>query len=281
MPEGCRIALLGLPDDTGVALNGGRMGAKDGPRAFREALAQYGTTTYIGRNEKEHIDLDRVGVFDAGDVEPVPGGTVAAMEQTHDRITARVRELLDANLLPVCIGGGHDLTWPAVRAVAEKFPDLAGVYFDAHLDVREEPGSGMAFRKILSETTCRELIVEGLDPFANSREHLEWFTSHGGILGHETWSPSRDVRAAHMFASVDLDSIKASDAPGVSAINVAGFDARFVDGAAARFCGELQHVVYFDIMELNPKYDIDGRTARLAARLFLSFVAGFASRATR
>ncbi len=36
-PEGCAIALLGLPFDGGVALNGGRAGAADGPRAFRAA----------------------------------------------------------------------------------------------------------------------------------------------------------------------------------------------------------------------------------------------------
>ena len=37
-PDGCAIALLGLPDDTGVGLNNGRPGAKDGPAAFRAAL---------------------------------------------------------------------------------------------------------------------------------------------------------------------------------------------------------------------------------------------------
>src|SRR5215471_20291810 len=42
-PENSAIALLGLPDDTGIRLNGGRPGAADGPRAFREALAAFGT----------------------------------------------------------------------------------------------------------------------------------------------------------------------------------------------------------------------------------------------
>src|SRR6185503_8188990 len=36
-PDGCRVALLGLPDDTGVALLGGRPGAAEGPAAFRAA----------------------------------------------------------------------------------------------------------------------------------------------------------------------------------------------------------------------------------------------------
>src|SRR5687767_8945741 len=38
--EGCAIALLGLPDDLGVRLNGGRPGAAEGPTAFLAALAR-------------------------------------------------------------------------------------------------------------------------------------------------------------------------------------------------------------------------------------------------
>ena len=41
-PEGCRIGLIGLADDLGVRLNNGRPGAREGPRAFRAALARYG-----------------------------------------------------------------------------------------------------------------------------------------------------------------------------------------------------------------------------------------------
>jgi formimidoylglutamase len=279
-PEGCKIALLGLPDDTGVALNGGRVGARDGPRAFREALAKYGTTTYVADTSirrPRYIELESVGVFDAGDVNPAAGKSAAAMEKTHDRVTEGVREILELDLLPICIGGGHDLTWPAVRAVAEKYPDFAGVYFDAHLDVREEPGSGMAFRKILKETTCKELLVVGLDEFANSKAQLSWFLKNGGRVNPRNSVWAERFQSQWLFASFDLDVVNCSAAPGVSAINPAGVDA---EAAArnARWAGNLGGIRYFDIMELNPKYDIDGRTARLAARLFLSFLAGYAMR---
>jgi len=276
-PEGCRIALLGLPDDTGVALNGGRVGAKDGPRAFREALAGYGTTTYIAYGGKI-VDLSKAGVFDAGDVEPIAGGTVVAMERTHERVTARVCELLEANLLPVCIGGGHDLTWPAARAVAQKFPDLAGIYFDAHLDVREEPGSGMAFRKILAETNCQSLTACFLDPVANNREHVDWFLANRGTI-HDVGLLKRP--SIPFFCSFDLDCMSAAFAPGVSAANPAGIEAPVFARHQIYDLGRALQVRYFDIMELNPKYDIDGRTARLAAHLFLSFLAGYSSRTTR
>jgi hypothetical protein len=42
LPAACRVAMIGLADDLGVRLNGGRPGAREGPRAFRAALARYG-----------------------------------------------------------------------------------------------------------------------------------------------------------------------------------------------------------------------------------------------
>src|SRR6478672_5069131 len=47
-PVGCRVGLIGLPDDEGVRLNNGRPGAKDGPKALRAALAGYGVATPDG-----------------------------------------------------------------------------------------------------------------------------------------------------------------------------------------------------------------------------------------
>lgn len=266
-PEGCRIGLFGVPDDTGVAMNRGRVGAADGPRAFREALARYGTTHHAGLQ----ADLAEVGVFDFGDVPPAD-----SLDATHDAVTRAASAILDRGLLPVMIGGGHDLTWPFVRAVAARHPRLAGVFFDAHLDVREEAGSGMPFRKILSETTCGELRVVGLDPFANRQDHVAWFLAHGGRIEGESTFPSLD--ADHAFVSFDLDAIGAAEAPGVSAINPVGLSVHEAD-AAAFAAGAHDRVRSFDIMELNPRFDADGRTARLAARLFLSFLAGFSTRA--
>ena len=46
--HGCRCALLGLPDDLGVQLNGGRPGAKTGPSQFRSALARFTGTGGAG-----------------------------------------------------------------------------------------------------------------------------------------------------------------------------------------------------------------------------------------
>lgn len=262
--EGAAIALIGLPDDTGVRMNGGRPGAADGPWAFRRALSRYGAQRPAG--------IDWPSVADVGDVEP--GGS---LDETHARVTAAAAAVLDAGALPVGIGGGHDLTFALVRAVAARHEAMTGVYLDAHLDVRAEAGSGMPFRRLVEDCGVRVLHVHGLDAFSNADEHVRWFGAHGGRV--DSFGPADPWPEGDLFVSVDLDVIDQAFAPGVSAMNPCGW----TPGTADRWAlaaGRNQRVRCFDIMELNPAFDEGGRTARLAARLFLSFVRGFAERAS-
>lgn len=260
--EGCRIALIGAPDDTGVALNHGIPGAALGPDAFRVALTRYGTSEPEG--------WDWPAVYDAGDV--IAGSTLT---ETHNRLTHAAGELLDAGLFPIMIGGGHDLTFAFVRAIAKRFDSLGGIYFDAHLDVRAEEGSGMPFRKLVETCGVSRLDAIGINPFANSREHMHWFHSHGGRI--DALEPHGDWPGESLFVSFDLDVLDASAAPGVSARNPMGWSvhhgAKWVEAA-----GRCQRVRCFDIMELCPPNDHDGRTARIAAHFFLTFLRGFAAR---
>ena len=261
--DGCAIALLGLPDDTGVRLNNGRTGAAGGPKAFRAALSRYG----VADSAAGYLPL----VFDAGDVMPT-----GSLEKTHERVTEVTTALLDRGLFPIAIGGGHDLTYPFVRAVAAKFPKLAGIYFDAHLDVRETAGSGMPFRRLVEDCGVSALHLHGFRPLVNSLEHLDWFRAHGGRTHPENAKVALP-KAKNLFVSFDLDVLDAAHAPGVSALNPAGWNVREAD-AWVRACGADPRVRCFDLMELNPAHDPDGRTARVAAHLFLTFLKGFAQR---
>ncbi|MBZ0171103.1 MAG: formimidoylglutamase [Phycisphaerales bacterium] len=262
-PDGCQIGLLGVPDDTGVRMNHGRPGAAQGPRGLRAALAAYGALDFAGGSYPS--------VFDAGDVKPGD-----SLEETHQRVTEAATDLLDAGLLPIAIGGGHDLTFPFVRALAQKTDGRpVGVYFDAHLDVRDEPGSGMSFRRLVEECGVKELYVYGLDPAANATEHMDWFASHGGRM--DPFGPDDEWPQGELFVSFDLDVIDQAFAPGVSAMNPAGWSA----AEACRWAhasGRCPRVRCFDIMELAPPLDETGRTARLAARLLLEFLRGYSER---
>lgn len=264
VPEGCRVALLGLPDDTGVRLNHGRPGAAEGPTALRAALARYGVAEPAG--------FAWPAIFDAGDIQTAGDD----LDETHRRVTEATTALLDLGLFPIALGGGHDLTFPFVRAVAQNAGQpLHMVYCDPHLDVRDQGGSGMPFRRLIEAGSVDALTIHGFQPFANSAEHVRWFQAHGGRisdLGPDGPWPDRPTAV-----SLDMDVIDQAFAPGVSAMNPCGWTpdhtARWVAAA-----GRNPRVRCFDIMELSPPNDPSGRTARLAAHLLLSFLRAFAER---
>jgi formiminoglutamase len=284
-PEGCAVALLGLPDDTGVRLNRGRPGAAEGPSAFRAALAALGAN-YDGERAAA---LD-VAVYDAGDVRPAVGDDAAALFATHAHVAAAAQQLHELGLVVVAIGGGHDLSLPTISALSMHIgAPLGGVNLDAHLDVRETVGSGMPFRRLIEGGWLepRRFVEVGLGRFANDAADVTWLERHGARLVSATEVLREGIRAeAHVahavgagtgFVSIDLDVLDASLAPGVSAQNPLGLSTRDAS-ALAEAAGRNARVRHFDLMELSPPNDRGGRTARAAAYLFLSFIAGFGQR---
>lgn len=270
LPPAGAVALVGFPHDLGVRLNGGRRGADQGPTAIRSALGRYGS---------EALSVPGLpSVVDVGDVVPA-----ATLDETHHRVTEVVLALLSAGCLPVGLGGGHDLTYPQVRALARALEEggsgegspFTGIYLDAHLDVRERPGSGMSFRRILEELDPVALHVRGLDPMVNSAEHLAWFRSRGGET--EGFGPGDPWPSGQLFVSLDLDVLDQAFAPGVSAPNPVGWSPAQVEAWVHR-AGSEPGTRLFDLMELSPRWDPEGRTARLAARLLLAFLRGVAAR---
>lgn len=266
------IALVGLADDLGVVLNGGRPGAQNGPDGFRKALSRY------GRADSMAFDQPLVNLIDFGNIVGAQtteeSKEVQTLEETHRRVTFVVRTICEQGFFPLAVGGGHDLTFAAVRGVQQfKNRQLAGAYIDAHLDVRETIGSGMPFRKLLEMDLVNHLEVAGLDPFCNTREHRDWFLGRGGViqdLERIDWS-GKD------FVSLDLDAFDQAFAPGVSAPHPAGLAKQPVC-EIMETCGESGQLCYLDLMELNPDHDPEGKTARLAAHLFLCFLQGWMRR---
>ncbi len=263
-PAICQIAVIGIPDDTGVTLNYGRPGAKEGPAAFRSALRSMSIA--------QPVDWEWPRIFDAGDVDVVPGD----LHETHGRVTKAVGSVLELGLFPIAIGGGHDLTFPFVRAIAREFGQLNGVYFDPHLDVRETDGSGMPFRRLVETNAVNALRIHGFDSMSNSVEHVKWFQSNNGHID-TTATPDSHWPGGNTFVSLDLDVIDASYAPGVSAMNPIGWTPEYA-AQWVHAAGNNPDVRCFDIMELSPPNDHLNRTARLAARLFLAFLKGFSER---
>lgn len=285
-----RAVLLGVADDRGVRLNGGRHGAAGGPAKFRDYFGRLPAPPEFGPDS----------VLSAGDL---IGAEHTA--ETHARLAEIVVVLRDRFPLArvVVVGGGHDHAYGEVLGLSRWLAQtnaearVAVVNVDAHADVRPytgEPHSGTPFRRLLLEPAARldgaSLVEWGLQRAANALGHLQFLTAQGAQTVFWEDVPDTDRAAAAALTdtlaalaaghtglsfSVDLDAFPQSCAPGVSAPSVVGVLPGAVIRAAARL-GAMPCVSQLGLYELNPRFDVDGVTARLAARIAWSYLTGLA-----
>jgi formimidoylglutamase len=277
------IALLGFADDRAVVNGRGRPGAALGPAEIRRFLSRL--------TPGDRGDLDGVEIRDLGDA--APSGSI---EETHALVEEAALEALRAGACVVLLGGGHDGAFASHSALLRAVPGRVGaVNVDAHLDVRPlrdgKITSGTPFRRLAERWGDRYGLVEfGIQPQHNALAHREFCEEHAFPI--VTLAEAREQEVARAFeralaqkaqilaVSLDLDSVEAASAPGVSAPCPDGFTAAELF-ACARTAGEHPAVRVLDVMELSPPLDQDSRTARLAAMAIWSFLAGYATRLSR
>src|SRR5437763_10342299 len=131
------IALLGFACDEGVRRNGGRVGAKKGPRAIRQALANLAWPR------------GQTPVFDAGDIVCADGD----LDRTQGELGQTVAELLNRGCRAFVLGGGHEASWGSysgLAAAADPGVRVGVINLDAHLDLPADwpPTSGTSFSPI-------------------------------------------------------------------------------------------------------------------------------------
>lgn len=272
MGNGPAVALLGVPSDEGVRRNGGRPGAAGSPAAIYAALARLAASRGTAMLPASFSLVDCGMMRTEG----------LSLEHIHARQQQIVTALLGAGLRVLVLGGGHDTALPNARALASCSKRLGVVNVDAHLDVRvptaEGSHSGSPFRELIEdETVSLHRIVElGTQSFAASAHHVRFLLERGHVVW--TLDTIRTVSLEHVLGaiatelaecdgihlSLDMDAIASAYAPGVSAPASDGFSpadcAQIIERIVA-----LPACRVVDIVELNPLYDVDNRTARLAA----------------
>ncbi|WP_288725118.1 formimidoylglutamase [uncultured Corynebacterium sp.] len=264
------VALIGFSSDEGVQRNGGRAGAAEGPAALRHALADLAI----------HDEALR---FDVGTV-TTQGED---LESAQRELSERVRDLAATGNLVVVLGGGHETSFATHRGVREARGEMSIINLDAHFDLRDAPypTSGTPFAQIAQ--LCGDQFnysVLGVSEPNNTATLFHTAARLGvrTVLDTELaqLSPAECARVAldcvagqrPIHLSIDLDVLPASTAPGVSAPAGFGVALEKIRAIATAVAGT-GRLALVDVVELNPRYDIDARTARTAARLIHDIVA--------
>ena len=127
------VAVMGAPFDFGSQF---RTGSRMGPRSIREAstLFSFGHSgAYDHEEDITYLPSSTTKIIDIGDADIIHTDTI----KSHKNIKFGVKKILDANAIPVILGGDHSINIPCIEAFEEQ-DDIHVIQIDAHLDFVDE-----------------------------------------------------------------------------------------------------------------------------------------------
>ncbi len=261
--QSVKLALLGIRYDENSSFT---KGAADAPPQIRAALR---SDAWNLMSENGTDLSDESALFDAGDIEPVPGSDMFTL------IENSIYTLLADGLSPISLGGDHSITYPIVRALARKFPDLSVVHFDAHPDLYDSyqgnrNSHASPFARIMEQKLVKRLVQVGIRTFtADQREQVRKFGVET-IEMHQLRDSLQLEFDSPVYISFDIDALDPAFAPGVSHREPGGLTTRQAIDLIQRLRGK---VVGADIVEFNPRMDPLHITGTVCAKLLKEIAA--------
>jgi agmatinase len=268
--ESAQAVIYGMPMDYTVSF---RPGSRFGPAAIRRSsigLEEY--SPYLDKH------LEEVRYFDAGDL-LLPFGNAA---RSLELIGEYVQGLLNDGKVPVGLGGEHLVSWPVIREVFAKYPDLKIIHIDAHADLREqyegEPLShSTPIRKAANLIGGKNVYQFGIR--SGMREEFAWGRENVNFFPFEVLEPLRKVlpefEGKPVYVTIDIDVLDPSAAPGTGTAEAGGITSKELLAAVHAIAGSGANVVGFDLVEVAPIYDPTEQTPIVAAKLIREMLLGF------
>jgi agmatinase len=201
---------------------------------------------------EEDIEIYTQGIHTAK-----PVAENSSPEKMTEAVYQRTKSYLTDNKLVGLLGGEHSVSCGAIRATAEKYPNLSVLQLDAHADLREEyHGSAynhacvmrraQAFANVV-QVGIRSVCVEE-KPFINEQN---MFYSHR-IHNSQTWMQEAISKLTdNVYLSIDLDCFDPSVLPSTGTPLPDGLSWRQVLNFVSEV-NKMRNIVGFDVVELCP-----------------------------
>jgi agmatinase len=268
---GVDLAVTGVPFDQAVTH---RAGARFGPRAIREASS---LQPYDPPHGWGYDPLEVLAVIDYGDL----AFDYARVADFPDRLTDHIRTILAAGAGSIVLGGDHYITYPILRAYAERFGPLGVIHFDAHSDLWPDDD----LTRIDHGTMMYKAVKQGLVNPARSVQ-IGIRTSTEDYLGL-TVIDAREVHEKGTAAAVARVTAIVGDGPVYLTFDIDALDPAFAPGTGTPVWGGLASwqaaamlrdlagitLVGGDVVEVSPPYDSTGATAIAGAHVAYELIA--------
>jgi formiminoglutamase len=254
------ICFVGYDTDDGIKRNQGRIGAEKGSNAIRKAIQSFPI-------------VENLKIYDYQNLKN------KVLEEAQKEYSLKISNVIKKGIFPIGLGGGHDIAFASYSGIRKAYPDkkIGIVNFDTHLDMRPYDNgatSGTSFKQILDGDKNVKYSIVGFKKQGNTKRLIDTAKNYNVlILDEEDDEKFINDELKKYLADADIlyvtfcmDVFNASDAPGVSAPTIMGLDPK----KGKRILREIMDtgkVVCIDFAEVNPEYDIDSRTAKLAGSL--------------
>lgn len=247
-PEESEIIIQKLPSDMGIHRNP-RKGTLNAPERILEA-SDIGAKVLIDEVFPDEFSL----------------------EETHDRIERNIETLIEYERPLVSIGGDHSVSYPVLKVLKKKFPDLRLVWLDAHLDLKEKVNNHVSHDVVVRELLDNgfyeeDIVFVGITEI--DHDEREFLAEHdlqvymadevGKFIDEYCFSDNT-------YMSVDIDVLKKAEAPGTG----------YPDGQLS--VEEVEKVIekvspeYSDLVEVAPSLDEDEKTVENAKDILNTLV---------
>lgn len=268
--EDSSAVIYGMPMDFTSSF---RPGSRFGPRKIREMsllLEEY--SPYLDK------DLSEIKYYDVGDI-PLPFGNP---EKSINIISEYVSKIIKDGKFPLGLGGEHLVTWPIIREMYKKYPDLVLFHFDAHADLRtdyegEILSHATAIRKVVELIGGKNVYQFGIrsglkEEFIFAKEYINFYP-------FEVLKPLKEILTKGInrpiYITIDIDVLDPAYAPGSGTLESGGITSREMLACIHEISQSGCNIVGADIVEVSPVYDIADQTSILAAKLVREILLGW------
>ena len=252
-----------------ITVNEFRGGEKDNDDFSFDNFRKQFYSLFPGNWNASIVDL---GTIEAG----------ASVEDTYFVVKSLVAELVKKRIIPVVIGGSHDLTYPMYRGYDNLDQMVNLVSVDNQFDFSKE-------NKLDSESYLSKIIVEepnnlfnfsnlGFQTYFNSQEEIDlieklYFEAYRlGEVSNNIAVAEPVFRDADLV-SIDMHSVQSSYSGNFDVFNPNGFTGKEIC-ALTRYAGISDKVTSFGIFNFNP----NGNEVVLTAQMLWYFIEGFCFR---
>jgi arginase len=293
-----KIRIIGVPMDLGAS----RRGVDMGPSALRVAGLQ-------ARIKQLGHQVEDIGNISVKQPEEMSFGEkrakyLAEIADACKDLAALVEKSLDENMMPVVLGGDHSIAAGTLSGVAGHFKKkekkIGLIWLDAHGDINTPESSpsgnvhGMPLAAAMGYGATELVELHGFKPKVEPQN-----ISLVGIRDLDTQEKKLAKKSGvHVFtmrdidergmrevmsdalkyamddtdgisASLDMDFVDPSDAPGVGTPVRGGVTYREAH-LAMEMLADTEAMVSLEVVEINPVIDEHNRTALLGVELVLS-----------